>query len=126
MKTIRISITAFLTGIIAGSAGMFYLLNHEPEQKSDKVIVKQLSGEKITHDNFKFSGKNISFSTVSEGKGEIETEIPKTLVPEAYNWINRVHSLTLSYGYMFDFTGKDSEPYLGVLYGYRIGRVTVR
>lgn len=104
---------------------MFYLLNHEPEQKSDKVITKQLSGEKISHDNFKFSGKSISFKTVSEGKGEIETEIPKTLVPEAYDWINKVHNVTLSYGYMFDFTGKNSEPYLGVLYGYRIGRVTL-
>ena len=123
MNTIKISFTTFLIGIVSGSATMFFLLNPQSVFKSEKIKVKQISGEKVFHDDFDLSGDSINFKTISDGKGEIETEIPKMLVPEAANWINRVQSVTFTYGYKFDSTGVD--PYIGVLYAYRFGRVTL-
>lgn len=123
MNTIRILFTAFLIGIISGSAAMYFLLNQHPAFKSDEIKVTQISGEKIYHNDFNISGDTIKFKTISDGKGEIETDIPKMLIPEAANWMNRVQSVTLTYGYKFDRYGVD--PYVGVLYSYRFGRVTL-
>ena len=115
-------ITSFLIGVLAGSASVYYFFAHKNTQSGNEVVVRQISGEKITHENFSFGGGNITFRTISDGKGEIETDIPKSLIPEAYNWMNRVHSVTLSVGYKFD-TG--SSMYYGLMYGYRINRVAV-
>ncbi|MCL2154170.1 MAG: hypothetical protein FWH53_00755 [Leptospirales bacterium] len=115
-------ITSFIIGLLAGSASVYYFFSHQDVQNSDTVTTRQISGEKITHDNFNFGGSNISFTTISDGIGEIETDIPKSLIPEAYNWMNRVHSLSVSFGYKFD---NEASLYYGIMYGYRIGRVTV-
>lgn len=120
MRTIKTFLIAFLLGIAAGAASIYFLLNQKPDTKAE-VAVRQISGEKIEHSGFNFSGKNITFKTASDGKGEIETEIPKQLVPEAANWINRVQSVTLSYGYKFDHDG--TAPYFGLQYGYRLSRI---
>lgn len=123
MNTLKISFTAFLIGIVSGSAAMFFLLNPQSAFESEEIKVKQISGEKISHDDFNFSGDSIKFKTISDGKGEIETEIPKMLIPEAASWMNRVQTMTLTYGYKFDRYGGD--PYIGVLYTYRFGRISL-
>ena len=120
MKKILIS---FLVGVISGALSVYYFAVHKDMQTDDQVIVKQISGEKITHDNFDFGGSNITFKTESEGKGEIETSIPKSLIPEAYDWMNRVHSVTFSIGYKSD--NDKQSIYYGVMYGYRMGRITL-
>lgn len=114
------AIISFLIGLLAGSASVYYFLVHQDAQISNEVVTRQISGEKISHDNFNFSGGMITFTTVSDGKGEIETDIPKSLIPEAYNWMNRVHSLTFSIGYKYS---DGFSPYYGIMYGYRINRV---
>ncbi len=121
MKTIKVFLAGLLIGIAAGSASIYFLLNQKPDTQAE-VQTRRISGEKIVHGKFDFSGNSITFKTVSEGKGEIETEIPKQLVPEATNWMNRVHSVAVSYGYKFDGSGTD--PYFGVMYNYRLSRVT--
>ncbi len=122
MKTIRLFIAAFLTGAFTGSVIAYFFLQ-QPGTSTDEVKTTQISGEKITHNSFDFSGKSLKFKTIAEGKGEAATEIPKTLIPEANDWINRVHSITLSYGYKFDSSGID--PYIGVMYLYRFGRFSI-
>ena len=125
MKTIKAALT-FVTGIITGAAGLYLLLNfYTVKQSADFITIKQISGEKIIHDNYDFSGRSIKFKTIADGKGEAETEIPKTLIPEADNWMNCVQSINLSFGYVFDFGSRDITPYIGLSYGYRINRVTL-
>ncbi len=111
----------FIAGIAAGFTAA-YLHLHTPAS-SQEIVTRQISGEKISHNSFDFSGSGIKFKTASEGKGEAETVIPKTLIPEANAWMTKVHSVNLSYGYMFDNNG--AIPYIGLMYGYRIGSVTL-
>jgi hypothetical protein len=113
-------IGSFLIGLIAGAVSVYYFTTHKDKQVGNQVVVKQISGEKIAHDDFNFRGSNIVFRTASDGRGEIETYIPKVLIPEAYNWMHRVHTVTFSMG----FSNKQS-PYYGIAYGYRINRVTL-
>jgi len=122
MKTLRISLMTFIAGIAAGFAAA-YLLLHQPGTSTGEIITRQISGEKISHDSFDFSGSGIKFKTSSEGKGEALTEIPKTLIPEADAWMTRNHSLTVSYGYMLDRDG--AAPFIGVMYGYRFNSITL-
>jgi len=89
MKKIMISLT---TGILLGSAVTFFILKHDPIDEK-QIKTTQISGEKITHSNWSTKGNIIKFRTASEGKGEIETEIPKHLIPEANAWINNIHSI---------------------------------
>ena len=120
MKTFRISLTTFIAGIAAGFTAA-YLLLHTSTASTGEIVTQQISGEKITHDSFDFTGNSFKFKTIAEGKGEASTEILKTLIPEANAWMTRIHSLTLSYGYKFDHDG--ATPYIGVMYGYRLDSV---
>lgn len=112
----------FIAGIAAGFTAA-YLLLHQPGISTGEIIARQISGEKISHDSFDFSGSGIKFKTSSEGKGEALTEIPKTLIPEANAWITRNHSLSILYGYKIDHDG--AAPYFGVMYGYRFSSITL-
>lgn len=120
MKTLRISLMTFVAGIAAGFTAA-YLLLHKPVSSTDGIITRHISGDKILHEKFDFSGSKIKFKTVAEGKGEASTEIPKTLVPEANAWISKVNSLSFTYGYMFN--GNNGVQYMGIMYGHRSGNV---
>ena len=122
MRTLKAFLVGILIGAVAASTSMHFLLTKKPAQKAE-VKVTQISGEKISHSGFSFSGSDIKFKSVSEGKGEIETEIPKQLVPEADAWMNKVRSVIFSYGYKFD--GDKQVKYFGALYNYRIDRILI-
>lgn len=121
MKIVKIIILSFITGVAVGFTTVYFIF-YQPALANDVVKTTPISGEKIAHESFDFTGKKFTFKTISEGKGEVLTEIPKTLIPEADNWINRNQSITLSYGYMFDSDGV--SPYFGVMYMYRCNRIS--
>ena len=116
LRTITLS---FLAGAVAGSIAVYFYLQKDTPV-GNEVVVRQISGERIDHDNFNFRGNTITFQTASQGVGVIETEIPKLLIPEAYNWMKRVHTLTFSIG-----LDNRQSAYYGIMYGYRINRITL-
>lgn len=91
---------SFLYGVLTGAILMticccliFSLKQKERDQK--EVTVTQVSGEKIEHKEFNYTGSSIKFGTKSEGKGEIITEIPKTNIPEARAWMQNNNAVML-------------------------------
>lgn len=114
---------AFTAGVAAGAAAVIVLLHPVPATDSAGIRVRQVSGDTITHSGLDVSGKSIKFHTMADGKGEAVTEIPKSRIPEAYSWINMVHSVNLLVGYTFGPHG--AEPYAGLLYTRRFGRITL-
>ena len=110
---------AFTAGVAAGALAVYSFSNLTPKSSADKVTVRQISGEKISHESFNFSGGSIRFTTIADGAGVAETEIPKSVIPEAYNWMNRVHTVSFSAGYRFaNFQGA----YYGLAYSRRFER----
>ena len=59
----------------------------------EKVTVKRISGEEISHRDFSYKGSDITFTTEAKGKGVAETVIPKRNVPEARAWIDLVNGV---------------------------------
>ena len=119
LESFKKILVSFIAGIVVGLVSV-YFFQKKDNYTGSEVVVRQISGEKITHDNFNFRGGNITFKTTSLGAGVIETDIPKALIPEAYNWMNRVHTLTFTLGLT-----NTQTPYYGIMYGYRMGRLTL-
>jgi len=114
MKKIIIAASVgFIIGVLITGTAIYFLQKEKP---ADGVIVKQISGEKITHAKYKFKGKTIKFETKAEGKGIIETEIPKDNIPEVVNWNHRVHGIGINVGMLY----KDElSPLIGLEYEHR-------
>lgn len=100
-------LSGLLLGIIAGGGSVFYYQSKEIPISDVKVT--QISGEKIEHSGFKYKQGSIKFTTISEGKGEILTEIPTDSIPEVQSWNHNNHGL------MFELLYTDSRIY-GVSY----------
>lgn len=101
MKKIFISASVgFVIGVIIAGIS-FYFITLDPDIKSKEILVKQISGEKINHKDYSFKGKVIKFTTQSEGKGVIETEIPKDNITEVINWNHRVHGFGVNVGMIY-------------------------
>lgn len=100
---------SFIAGIILSS-----WIDNSPQSK--EVMVTQLSGEKIEHKNFDYTGKNIQFKTEAQGKGQIQTQIPKDNIPEAFSWLHKNHGIQLGLLYYKE----NSRCYsLSYIYRYR-------
>ena len=92
--------TKFLTGIIVGiilSSAVFYYSSKDNNEELEDVKVTQVSGEKIEHKGFNYTGSNITFGTEAQGKGKIITEIPKTNIPEARYWIQNTNAVSFEF-----------------------------
>lgn len=101
LNKIKIGFINFLAGIIIGIISMIIFFKHNELTDSIKTIeTKQISGKKITHTNWDFKGKNIFYKTESEGKGVIETKIPKILIPEFNEWENKNNIIQISLLYL--------------------------
>jgi len=101
MKKIFISASVgFVIGVIISGIS-FYFITLEPDTPFKEISVKRISGEKISHKDYSFKGKVIKFTTQSEGKGVIETEIPKDNIPEVMNWNHRVHGFGVNIGTVY-------------------------
>lgn len=87
-------------GIIIPVTGFFYF-NHPDVDNNVHETVTQVSGEKIDHTDYNYKGKSVTFKTQSEGKGEIKTEIPKLLIPEAAAWIQKNNIIQADVMYMY-------------------------
>ena len=91
-------LAGFLTGLgLTAAVTLSAYLTIKPVPAPAEVTTTQVSGEKIEHSGFNYTKSNIKFSTKSEGKGEIFTEIPKTNIPEARAWIEDNHGVMLEF-----------------------------
>lgn len=86
----------FLAGIFTGAVIALLLASRIimfTEKAPEQVEVTQLSGEKITHQKFEYTGQSVKFNTQAAGKGEILTVIPKVNIPEARAWLQKKHGV---------------------------------
>jgi len=113
-----VPILLFISGVLFGAAGMFYFLSPSKTVNVKDITVKQVSGEPITHSKFDTGGGNIKFTTIAEGKGEIETTIPANIIPEADAWMNKNNCIQPIVGYEY---GNLKGPVAGILYSRRFG-----
>lgn len=97
---------SFLAGVFIGAAAAGLVvgsnLYKKQENVSGRMTTLQISGEKITQKDFSLSGPSIKFRTEAKGKGVAETEIPKRLIPEARDWMDRVHGVQGGIGLIYD------------------------
>jgi hypothetical protein len=93
-----------------------------PATDAKKFEVTHVSGKRIEHRDIRVDAKSISFRTIAEGKGEALVKIDKTIVPEAREWMNRVHAIQATVSLEYN-NGFFSE--YGVMYWRRMGRLAV-
>jgi hypothetical protein len=105
----------FLSCVISFCIGYNFNTNLNLNE-SKKILIKQIQGEKIQHSNLNYKGEYISFNTISEGKGIIHTQIPKTNIPEAYSWVYKNHCL--QFGLFYHYNNKLFRSY-SLTYLYR-------
>lgn len=119
MKQIRAYTLIFLLGLLAGSAGMYWYQLPEASGEDQSVTVTRLSGNRISHYDVKVEPQSITFRTSAEGPGEALTEIPKRLIPEAREWMDRVNALQVTAALEFS---NGFYPEYGVMYWRRFGK----
>lgn len=122
MNYIRNYMIVFFAGLLAGSIGMYWYNLPAPTTETEGIKVIPVSGKRIEYRDIRLNAKSISFRTIAEGKGEACTEIAKTMVPEAREWMHRVHAIqaTVSLEYNNGFF-----PEYGMMYWRRMGRLAV-
>ena len=119
----RIIAISFIIGSAITAAGMYFIPKLIPNKAANSIKVTQLSGEKITHDDYNFKGSSITFTTESEGKGKIKTEIPKTLIPEARSWMTKLDGIEASAILLYQ--NKLLTPYYNIGYWHRFGSICI-
>jgi hypothetical protein len=123
LATIRNIIVSFTVGAAIGAGAMYFIPKLIPDKSLDAIKITQLAGEKITHRDYDFKGKTITFITESEGKGKIKTEIPKTLIPEARYWMTKLDGIEVSAFLLYQ--NKLLTPYYNLGYWHRFGSVCI-
>ncbi len=113
---------SILLGVIIGVASVF-IYSDRPENSPASISVIQKSGSTIAHSSWDFKGPSISFSTDAEGRGSIDTTIPKTMIPEARAWMSKVHGLQFNFYYHY-FDSRFNTVY-GLSYWHRWGSVAI-
>lgn len=121
MKRLRNYTLVFLIGLMAGSVGMYWYHLPAAGGEDQGVTVTRLKGERIAHHDIKINRNSITFRTTAEGKGEALTEIPKRLVPEAREWMDRVNAVQVTAALEFN---DGFFPEYGVMYWRRFGRIS--
>jgi len=99
----KMKMIAWIISCIIAFVFGFYFRSLTLNTKSNsKVIVKQLQGDKIYHSNFNYKNRYIEFTTTSEGKGKIQTQIPKENIPEANAWLYKNNGIQVGLIYLYD------------------------
>lgn len=114
---------SFIAGSAITAAGMYFIPKLILNKAVKEIKVTQLSGEKISHEDYNFKGSTITFTTESEGKGKIKTEIPKTLIPEARSWMTKLDGIEASAILLYQ--NKLLTPYYNIGYWHRFGSICI-
>lgn len=119
MKTFLIGLfIGFILGIV-----LAVLIMKDRSAPAKEIKITQLSGEKIEHDKFKLTKSSFLFNTKAQGKGEIQTEIPKKIIPEAKSWIEKVNAIQINI--FLDYYENDFHKKYDILYWRRFGQFSI-
>ena len=113
---IRIALAGLLAagGFISGA--VWDSRRHQTPDTRDVTTV-QKSGAPITVSGWKTDGKSFSFTSYSKGAGVAETTAPKSIIPEAKAYMERVHQVNGFCGALvYD---RRTDPFVGCEYLYR-------
>jgi hypothetical protein len=94
----RLAIGGVIAGMILGVLTGWYLFRGKEIPAKGEVETRQISGEKIEQKDWKFKGNTITFRTEAQGKGVIETTIPKSLIPEVVAYEKYIHAVEATTG----------------------------
>lgn len=114
-----------IVGGIGGGTGGFFLakkMYKSPEPKPGQIETTVISGKPgtITHSDWNFKGKSVSFDTKATGKGETKTSFDKALIPEAKKWDSYVHALGPTYTGMYYNYDRTYRHIFGMDYAFRL------
>ncbi|MBN2157906.1 MAG: hypothetical protein JW807_00820 [Spirochaetes bacterium] len=123
LAKIKIIFISLVIGAVLGAAAVYFIPKLISKKSSDSIRTTQISGEKISHRDYGFKGKSITFTTEAEGKGKIKTEIPKTLIPEARSWVQKVHGIEATVYLLYQ--DQFFTPYYHLGYWHRFGPVCI-
>ncbi len=87
------------------------------------ISTKHVAGAKILHHNWIQDKHRVSFITESFGKGKIETSFPKTIIPEAKSYIERIHCLQVTYSGIF--VNNEYHHGASISFWRRFGKISV-
>jgi len=118
MKRIAVIFIAMTMCACGGFAlGIFFASPRETSGNLSAITTTQKEGAAVTVAGWNVSGDSIRFTTTAEGAGVSETVAPKTIIPEAKAYIERVHQINAVSGVLlYDRT---SDPFAGGEYLYR-------
>lgn len=118
---ITISLTSFLSGVLTG----YIYTNKTTETIIPKQTIntRQISGEKIIVKPMATKGSTFILRTEAAGAGIAETEIDKTVIPEAANWLKRDKAIQFQIGLLY--TQQQLEPVIDILFWKRWNSVSI-
>lgn len=108
-------ITGVLITVIACCA--LYFTSDKHHSGSKGIITTQISGDKIEHRDWNFSGDSISFKTDAVGEGEAMTTVPKELIPEANAYLHKTNIIQTDFLFLNHSGRLDSI--IGISYFHR-------
>lgn len=93
------AISGLLGALIAGVAVYVWTLPGRHTERRETVNIRQISGEPITHRDLRIGRDSVTFTTTAAGPGIIETDVQKTIIPEARYWMQRTSGISAVVGY---------------------------
>ncbi|HOW81363.1 MAG TPA: hypothetical protein PK573_02280 [Spirochaetota bacterium] len=118
MSKIKFFFIGIIPGIIIGCIIMAIIMMPSNSDIST-ITTTQVSGEKIDHKKWSFSGSKITFNTEAQGRGEIKTEIPKRLIPEAAAWIEKNDAVGILLAEKFNVDDRKAITSIGLSWNHR-------
>jgi hypothetical protein len=87
-------------GLIIGGVSVYLFTLKEARSGGVKSIaVSPVWGGPINHSGWTYTPGKVSFTTTADAPGEIRTDIPAAMIPEARYWMTKVNSVSVIAGY---------------------------
>ena len=100
MSTFKHCAISAVAGLIIGGVSVYLLTLKEARSTGDKsVTVSPVWGGPINHSGWTYTPGKLSFTTTADAPGEIKTDIPASMIPEARYWMTKVNSVSVFAGY---------------------------
>ena len=100
MSTFKHCAISAVSGLIIGGVSVYLFTIRESRTNIDKTpSVSTVWGGPIFHSEWTYTPGKLSFTTTADAPGEIKTDIPASMIPEARYWITKVNSVSVFAGY---------------------------
>lgn len=100
MSTFKHCAISAVAGLLIGGVSVYMFTLSEARSVGDKsVTISPVWGGPINHSGWAYTPGKLSFTTTADAPGEIQTDIPASMIPEARYWMTKVNSVSIFAGY---------------------------